>query len=224
VNRTTVLVADGLALFRTGVSNLLLRESDFHVIEAGTLGELRRQMAEERPDIALIALDLPPSGGLEAVSALAEGGETVLLVWSFNPSQGDVLSAVQAGADGYLHKEISPQGLIRALRGIAGGEAPLARDLAALMIDALHGIEERAVARERAATLSAREREVLALLAGGARNRQIADELLISEFTVKRHVQNILQKLDLTSRHSAARFYRTAYDTDGLRSTLSRTA
>ena len=91
------------------------------------------------------------------------------------------------------------------------GEAPLSRDLASLMIDALHGSEERVRARDRAGILSSREREVLDLVAQGARNKQIASMLTISEFTAKRHVQNILQKLELPSRRAAATFYLTAF-------------
>ena len=101
--------------------------------------------------------------------------------------------------------------LVRALRGAVNGEAPLSRDMAALMIDAIHTLEERSKARERAAVLSDREKEVLAFVARGARNREIAEELEISEFTVKRHMQNILQKLDVPSRRAAAAFYVSAY-------------
>jgi len=125
-----------------------------------------------------------------------------------------VLSAVRSGAHGFLHKEISAEGLIRALRGAAQGEAPLSRDLASLMIDALHGLDARAQARDRATILSSREREVLDLVAQGARNKQIAASLVISEFTVKRHVQNILQKLELPSRGAAATFYGTAFGSE----------
>ena len=142
---------------------------------------------------------------------LAKRCSTYTIVWSFQPSRETVLAAVRAGAHGFLHKEISPDGLVRALRGVIQGEAPLSRDLASLMIDALHGMDERAQARERADVLSPREREVLELVAQGARNKQIAASLVISEFTVKRHVQNILQKLELPSRRAAATFYGTAF-------------
>ncbi len=211
VNHTRILVADSLRIFRAGVRNLLARESEFAVVEAGSLDELLAVADEECPDIALVDLDLPPLGGVEAVQRLARRCSAYTIVWSFDPSRETVLAAVRAGAHGYLRKEISPEGLIRALRGVAQGEAPLSRDLASLMIDALHGMDERAYARERAAVLSAREREVLELVAQGARNKQIAAALVISEFTVKRHVQNILQKLDLPSRRAAATFYRTAF-------------
>ena len=118
---------------------------------------------------------------------------------------------MSAGAHGFLHKQISPAGLVRALRGALQGEAPLSRELVPVLIGALHGAAERADALARAGALSAREHEVLDLVARGARNREIAAALAISEFTVKRHVQNILQKLELPSRAAAAALYRTAF-------------
>jgi len=214
MSRTRILVADSLAIFRAGVRNLLARESDFEVVEAGTLEEVLAAVEQEYPDIALIDLELPPLGGVVAVQRLARLCSSHTIVWSFDPSRETVLSAVRAGAHGFLHKEISPEGLVRALRGVVQGEAPLSRDLAWLMINALHGFDARERARDRATVLSAREREVLDLVAQGARNKQIAASLMISEFTVKRHVQNILQKLDLPSRRAAATFYGTAFGSD----------
>jgi DNA-binding NarL/FixJ family response regulator len=214
MTRTRILVADSLHIFRAGVRNLLERESDFEVIEAGTLEEVLDAVAHKCPDIALIDLELRPLGGVVAVQRLAQRCSTYMIVWSFEPSRETVLAAVRSGAHGFLHKEISPEGLVRALHGVVQGEAPLSRDLATLMIDALHGHDERTRARERAAVLSSRERQVLDLLAEGARNKQIATLLTISEFTAKRHVQNILQKLELPSRGAAATFYRTAFGSE----------
>jgi DNA-binding NarL/FixJ family response regulator len=91
------------------------------------------------------------------------------------------------------------------------------------MIDALHALEERAIARERASVLSTREREVLSLIALGARNREVAGSLFISEFTVKRHMQNILQKLELPSRRAAAAFYWSAYGPDSAPTAVAET-
>jgi DNA-binding NarL/FixJ family response regulator len=214
VNRTRILVAEPLRMFRAGVRNLLERESDFEVVEASTLDEAIRAARDHCLDVALVDLGLPPLGGVTAVRRLTTIGSTFTIVWSFQPSRETVLAAVRAGAHGFLHKDISPDGLVRALRGVAQGEAPLSRDLASLMIDALHGLDERTVARERAGALSPREREVLDLVAQGARNKQIAARLVISEFTVKRHVQNILQKLELPSRRAAAALYGTAFGSE----------
>ena len=210
-----VVLADDLETLRSGVRDILLRESDFKVSEARNLDELRAAVARYSPDIVLVDLDLPPSGGIAAVAEL-HGSETSSIVWSLGPNRATVLEAIRAGARGYLDKEISPQGLVRALRGVVRGEAALSRELVTLLIDALHGVEERDRVRDQAAVLSSREREVLALVSRGARNREIGEELHISEFTVKRHVQNILNKLEVPSRRSAAAVYRSAFQPDWL--------
>ena len=211
MNRTRIVVADPLRIFRTGVHKLLAREGDFEVVEVDSLAELLAEIGQGDPDIVLIDLDLPPAGGIEATRQVAVRCSACVVVWGLNVSREQVLAAARAGADGVLRKEISSAGLIRALRGAVRGEAPLARDLAGVLLEALHGVDERTHAISRTAYLSRREREVLGLVASGARNRQIADALAISEFTVKRHVQNILQKLELPSRRAAGALYHTAY-------------
>ena len=210
---TRVLVADGVPIFSAGVRDLLVRESGFEVAEVQTLEEAASQFALDPPDVALIDLDLPPAGGIAAVARLAAvDPEVRTIVWSLNPTRDLVLAAIRAGGSGFLHKGVSPTGLVRTLKGIERGEAPLSRDLAQLMIDALHGLDKRERARDRAGQLSDRELEVLEMVSRGARNREIADVLAISEFTVKRHVQNILQKLELASRTAAGAFYRSAVE------------
>jgi DNA-binding NarL/FixJ family response regulator len=215
VRRTSIVVADAGPIFRAGVRHLLGRESDFEVFEAATLPELTDTLEQSAPDIALVDFDLPPAGGVAAVASLAPRVETLMIIWSFDATRDTVLASVTAGAKGFLPKEISPAGLIRSLRGVVRGEAPISRSIATLMVDAVYGLEERDRVRERAVVLSAREREVLALVAGGARNREIAQALSISEFTVKRHMQNILHKLDLPSRRAAGLFYRSAFEPVG---------
>lgn len=211
MKRTRVLIADPIRIFRVGVRNLLVRQSDVEVIDAAHFGELDA-LNGEWPDVALIDLNLPPYGSLAAVQWLKSRCDAYAIVWSFEPTRETVLGAILGGADGYLHKEISRAGLLRSLRGVAEGEAPLSRDLASLMIDALHGLEQRDRWRERMAVLSERERQVLEHVAYGERNRQIAQTLAISEYTVKRHVQNILGKLDVSSRGAAAACYREAIE------------
>jgi two-component system nitrate/nitrite response regulator NarL len=211
VNHTRILVADPVRIFRSGVQQLLARESDFELAEAASLDDVTSAVDDRCPDIALIDLGLPPDGGVEAVRMLSERCSAFLVVWSFEPTQDAVIAAVRAGAHGFLRKQISPEGLVRALRGVVQGEAPLSRDLAPMLVGALHGADRRERALGQAAALSTREREVLELVARGARNREIASELTISEFTVKRHVQNILQKLEVPSRRAAAAFHRTAF-------------
>jgi two-component system nitrate/nitrite response regulator NarL len=211
MSRTRVLVADPFAIFRAGVRNLLRREDDFRVVEAADLHGVQGILTHSQPpDVALIDADLPPGGGVEAVDWLETNCCTRTVVWSFEPTRDTVLAALRAGASGYLRKDISPDGLVRSLRGLACGEAPLSRDLVALMVEAIHHFSGCEHTRDRLSTLSSRECEVLERLARGQRNREIASDLSISEFTVKRHVQNILDKLGLGSRRDAGDFYRLA--------------
>ena len=203
--KTRVCIADALALFRAGVREVLDREKDFDIVEAVDLAGLKHALAAGI-DIALIDSALPPSGVESAIRA-AKGRCSEIIVWSLRPEPEEVFAAIRAGATGYLRKEISAAGLVRSLRGASVGESPLSRDLAALMIDGLHAAESGSRTRELTAGLSAREREVLLHVAQRSRNKQIAERLTISEFTVKRHVQNILHKLDLPSRRTAAAFY-----------------
>jgi two-component system nitrate/nitrite response regulator NarL len=207
---TRVCIADAVTVFRAGVREVLLREKDFDVIEAADLADLEDAL-RVGVDIVLVDRELPPSGVTAAISS-AKGRCSEIIVWSLRPDPEEVFAAIRAGATGYLRKEISAAGLVRSLRGASRGESPLPRDLAALMIDGLHAAESGARTRELAAVLSMREREVLVHVAQGSRNKQIATALTISEFTVKRHVQNILHKLELPSRRAAAAFYSSLAD------------
>lgn len=211
MNAVRLLVADPLPVVRSGVRALLHLTREFEVVEAGDLDGVLDAAAEACPGLALIDVGLRPTGGIAAVSFLRDRCETRSIVWSLDPSPADVLSAIRAGAVGYLRKDVSPDGLVRSLQGALHGQAPLARDLTAGMIEELHGHERRVHAHDRAATLSRRERDVLELMATGSRNREIAVALAISEFTVKRHVQNILGKLGLRSRRAAAALYVEAF-------------
>jgi DNA-binding NarL/FixJ family response regulator len=212
MTQTHVVIADPLTMFRSGVRDGLRREKDILVAEASNLKELIDAATRTCVDIALIDLDLPPKGGIAAVRRLSEFSSLHTILWSFGPDRETVAGAIRAGASGYLNKEVSPDGLVRALRGVRNGEAPLARTLGTLLIEAVHGLEEEEALHARAQLLSAREREVLELVAQGARNKEIAAALYISEFTVKRHMQNILEKLEVPSRRAAAAFHRLAFE------------
>jgi DNA-binding NarL/FixJ family response regulator len=211
---TRIVVADPLLIFRSGVRTLLSGERNLVLLDAANADELEAAARERHPDVALIDLQLPPDGGIAALRRFAEHCPAPAILWSFEPTPEAVLAAIRGGASGYLRKEMSPEGLLRSFRGVLRGEAPLGRDFAALLVSELHRVGERQRAREQAAILSQREREVLELVAQGATNREIARQLYISELTVKRHVQNILGKLRLPSRASAGAFYRAAFETD----------
>ena len=205
-----MLVADPLPIFRSAVQALLARTGGFEVCDAADADEFVATVAERRPRVALVELDLPPAGAIAALADLPHGCRTRVVVWSFAPDTQSVLEAICAGASGFLDKRIDPAGLIRALRGIDRGEAPLSRSLAGLMVRGIHERERRSAARERAGALSARETEVLQMVAAGLKNGDIAVELCLSRFTVKRHLQNILEKLRAPTRAVAAEVYRRA--------------
>jgi DNA-binding NarL/FixJ family response regulator len=211
VTRTRVLVADSLSIFRAGVTNVLARAGDFDVLEAGSTDEVIRVAADERPQLALVDLDLPADGGIATVERLVEREDVWPILWSFQPTGDVVLEGICAGAFGFLEKDVPTTALVDALRGAASGRPPLAPRLGSLLIEALHGFDRRRQARERLRSLSSRELQVLELVSRGAPNRQIAAELTISEFTVKRHVQNILDKLGVGSRRTAADCFEAAF-------------
>lgn len=224
MKRTRVLVADSLSIFRAGVRNVLAREGDFDVVEAGTTDEVVLVAATEHPELALVDLDLPPAGGIATVERLVERGDVSPILWSFQPTREAVLDGICAGAFGFLEKDVSALALVQALRAAASGEPPLAPRLGSLLIEALRGFDRRREAQERLRSLSSRELQVLELVSRGSLNKQIAAELTISEFTVKRHVQNILDKLEVGSRRTAAEYFAAAFRRDTGLGSFARTA
>ena len=201
----TVAVAEASAMLRAGVRTALERDAAISVAEAASLDELVAITSPGRATLALVDLRLPPDGGIAALERIRRPDGPQAIVWSFDPTPDDVLAGIAAGARGYVRKEIAPEGLLAAVRAVASGEAWLQPDLVGLLVGAVQSDRGAELARE--ALLSGRERHVLELVSAGLRNRDIASELAISEFTVKRHVQNILRKLELPSRRAAAARY-----------------
>jgi DNA-binding NarL/FixJ family response regulator len=206
VRPTHVLVADRAEMFRRAVRSALERERGFRVSERSDLPGVLRLLAKEQVDLLLLDRELGHDV-LTAIPSLVARFGIRPIVWSYRPTPADIAASLNAGAAGYLPKDISPDGLVRTLRGISSGEAALSRAGAAAAVRALHALGDRAEAERRIARLSAREREVLGLVTAGMRNRQIATELVLSEATVKRHVHNILSKLELKSRTAAVLHY-----------------
>lgn len=203
-----VLVADPAPIFRSSL-RAVLEPDGVTVREARDRAELLAWQ-ELGADVAVVALDLPPDGGLFALEALAEAGGPPCVVWALEPGGAEVLAAVEAGAAGVLRKDSSTTELVRALRGVAAGATALDPNLGTPLAYALRHRAARDRARQRASSLSARECTVLELAALGRRNREIAEALSLSEFTVKRHIQNILRKLGVSSRQAAGALYRLA--------------
>jgi two-component system, NarL family, nitrate/nitrite response regulator NarL len=212
---TRVLVADPVGLFRAGVRSALERAGGFAVSEAADEASLLEALELDAPDLVLLDLHLPPAGGVTALAHLAANGAPRVIAWSLAPDGDQVLAALSAGAIGFLTKDMKADSIVRGLHTALDGQAPIRRSLLTSVIGAFQKIERRDRYGERAIKLSSRELEVLGLIALGTRNRDIADQLKISEFTVKRHVQNILHKLNVPSRDGAAHIYRSVFGADG---------
>jgi DNA-binding NarL/FixJ family response regulator len=207
-----VLVADHPGAFRSGVSSYLSEDARYDVVEVDDADGLVAAGRGGAAAVILIDSGLAQSPELQNALATVDASASSAIVWGFGVDAEQVVAALRAGASGYLDKEISPTGLCRAIDAALRGEAVLPRSILRSIIDQLRSGEERAHAREMIGTLSHRERQVLVLIGSGAQNRAIAGSLHISEYTVKRHVQNILRKLDLPSRKAAAAMHRLAVD------------
>jgi DNA-binding NarL/FixJ family response regulator len=208
--RITLILADPRPMYRLGLRALLRDHDEFEIREAADLAELLEQAGRAQPPVtALIDLDLPPAGGAAAV-AQVRGSVASPVVWCSGSrlTPEVVYELVRCGAVGILRKEIPPRGVVRTLRAAGRGEASLPRDLVTELLRRIHSLNAPHEPRPPITTLSSREREVLALVADGHSNKTIARKLYISEFTAKRHVQNVLNKLALHSRQDAATRFR----------------
>jgi DNA-binding NarL/FixJ family response regulator len=204
------VLAERPGVFRSGVASLLAEDGHYTVVEADDAEQLLAAARAHRPEVVLVDAGIVDGRRMPSPLRTLRMSAAAVIVWSFDADPAVAVAAVEAGADGFLHKDIAPAGLLRALDAALDGKAVLPRDIVGPLIERLRNVDESYRARELLLVLSPREREVLALVASGARNRAIASALEISEFTVKRHVQNILRKLGLPSRKVAAMLHRSA--------------
>jgi len=202
-----VLLVDDHALFRSGIKALLQRQKDFEVVGEASDGlEGVKRARSLKPNVVLLDLHMPGVSGGEAVRLIVgELPETKVVMLTVSEDTEDLLETLQAGAHGYLLKNIDTQYFINAIRSAADGEAIMSPQMTAKLMQSVRTAPAAAAApaleRER---LSPREREILVCLARGASNKEIARSLELAESTVKIHVQNILRKLNLVSRVQAA--------------------
>jgi DNA-binding NarL/FixJ family response regulator len=198
-----VLIADDQPVVRQGLRTFLELHDDIEVVGEAEDGERALEaIAALAPDVVLMDLVMPRLDGVTAIErlrALASPARVIVLTSFLDEDK--VLPAVRAGAAGYLLKDVEPAELVRAIRTVDGGEALLHPAVAARVLRELAADGDRARRHE---LLTPREREVLALLAGGRANKAIAFELGVAEKTVKTHVGNILGKLGLSDRTQAA--------------------
>jgi DNA-binding NarL/FixJ family response regulator len=207
-----VMLVDDHALVRSAVRQALSGPDIEVVGEAATADEALLLAPTLHPDVLLLDINLPGTDGLRLLRELSPRlPNTKIVMLTVSSDRRDLVEAVRNGAAGYLTKDLSPEALQRAVRGITSGDLAMSRQMAADVIQHLATTTNRPGAAggdASVAGISAREREVLALLADGLTDREIGERLGISPRTVETHVGSLLSKLGVRNRAQAARRYR----------------
>ena len=211
-----VLLVDDHALLRRGLDIVLRTEPDITVVgEAADGSEAVAKAAELLPDLVLLDVKMPArdgiGGGIQAAAAIKEvAPSTRIVMLTMSEEEEDLYQAIKAGASGYLLKGILPHEIADSIRAVVGGQSLISPPMAAKLLTEFATLaragEERKNPGPPAPKLTDRELEVLKLIATGANNSKIAKTLFISENTVKNHVRNILEKLQLHSRMEAVMY------------------
>jgi DNA-binding NarL/FixJ family response regulator len=210
-SRPRVFIVDDHGLFRAGVRAEIGEQVDV-IGEADDVQPAIAGIGALEPDVVLLDVHLPSGGGQDVVSSVKAGHPDVrFLALSASDAPEDVIAAVRAGARGYVTKTISTGELVDAIRRVADGDAVFSPMLAGFVLDAFSTLPGAAAAETPAFDpeldqLTAREREVLRLIARGYTYKEIARELYISVKTVEHHVSSVLRKLQLSTRHQLTRW------------------
>ena len=201
-----ILIVDDHTLFRSGIKALLQRQEDFEVVgEAGDGLEGLKRAKSLQPDVVLLDLHMPGIGGREAVKLLSEEVPACnVLLLTVSEDAEDLIETIRAGARGYLLKNIETDFLLNAIRSAARGESVVSPQMTGKLMMGVRMGKDAAPGEDDKEKLSPREKDIIALLAKGVSNKEMAHTLNVAESTIKIHVQNILKKLHLTSRVQAA--------------------
>ena len=215
---TNILIADDQALVRVGLRKILEVEPDTSVIgEAADGEEAVREARRLRPDVVMMDIRMPVLDGIEATRRIVanQPGAKVLVLTTFG-LDGYVFEALRAGASGFMLKDAPPEEIAAAVRVVAGGDALLAPAVTRSVVEEFTRHRPAPAPPPALSDLTARETEVLELLARGLSNAEICERLVISEATTKTHVARILQKLGLRDRIQAVIYaYETGVVTPG---------
>ncbi|MEU6172057.1 response regulator transcription factor [Streptantibioticus parmotrematis] len=204
----TLAVADDQATVREALAVMLGLADDVTVVATASDGaEAVEAVERHRPDVILMDLNMPVMGGVEATERIhrAVPGTTVLVLTTFDDDES-ILAALRAGASGYLTKDADRGTILQAVRTAAEGQTVLAPEVQRRLLALATRPAPAAPREEERVALTAREREILGLIGEGLRNPEIARRLVISEATVKTHINNLFAKADLHSRADAVRY------------------
>ncbi|WP_249666295.1 response regulator [Nocardioides faecalis] len=203
-----VAVVDDQELFRRGLTMLLGIEPGIEVVgEAGDGVEGVELAVKTAPDVVLLDVRMPKKSGIEACVAIKESVPTTkIIMLTVSDEEADLYEAVKSGASGYLLKDSSIEEVAQGIRVVADGQSLISPSMAAKLIEEFKTMSAPERATGPALKLTERELEVLRLVAKGLSNRDVAGQLAISENTVKNHVRNILEKLQLHSRMEAVMY------------------
>ena len=203
-----MVVVDDQELFRRGLTMLLGVEDDIEVVgEAGDGVAATELAATAVPDVILMDVRMPKRSGIEACIAIKEAAPTArIIMLTVSDEEADLYDAVKNGASGYLLKDSSIDEVAQAIRVVADGQSLISPSMAIKLLDEFKQMSRSDRQQVPTPRLTDRELEVLKLVAQGLNNREIAKRLFISENTVKNHVRNILEKLQLHSRMEAVMY------------------
>ncbi len=205
MNKIKVLIADDHALFREGTHSLIDQEKDMEVVgEASDGAETTKLVKELRPHVVLMDIAMPKVNGIEATRQIkADYPATAVLILTAYDNDQYIVALLEAGAAGYLLKNVSGADLVNAIRAVHAGEAVLHPTIAQKVFSRLGFSGREAPATTQEAELSEREMEILKLAARGMSNQDIAVRLYLSRRTVQAHLANIFRKMDVGSRTEA---------------------
>jgi DNA-binding NarL/FixJ family response regulator len=209
-----VLLADNHALFLDGLHNLLTLHGIQVVGTASNGLEAFEQTLKLRPDIVLMDIRMPECDGVTATRLIkAEWPECKVVMLTTSTEEPDLLEAIQSGASGYLFKSLEIEPFLTYLRGVQRGEAAISRELSSTLLKAVAGQQQEAWGStdaqadpNEAPALTPRQVEILQLVAQDLSNKEIATKLSVSEHTVKYHLGEIYQRLQVKSRHQAGEY------------------
>lgn len=206
-----VVIADDHVLYRRGLQTVVMQEDDIDIVgEAGDGQEAIDRTVELLPDVVLMDVRMPRTSGIEACAAI-KGlvPSTKIIMLTMSDEESDLYEAVKAGANGYLLKDVPGEEIAAGIKAVHHGDSLISPSMASKLLAEFAQMSKKSPDRPTsvgAPRLTERELEVLRLVARGMANKEIAHQLFISENTVKNHVRNILEKLQLHSRMEAAMY------------------